>query len=1318
MENISTNYFQDNQNSRVVLQNLESRPELNGEIGTVEKYLKSGRLQIRTLYGEKLAIKTGNVRLFEETGNDTTGKTADMQPVPNTAATAQHTLECMQTQLFVWQSTMLFYPFGNTPAKMLTRYFPPLIPTVTILLLGCGDPRHVFFTAWTHLKSRSAFRSTLLQVTMCDIEISILARNTILFKLIMENSESDNRIWCLFYAQFIDQSCMDMLVQCANDLLAIGRDLASWHSSPLGSVFRFCDERTYDMVRTMWLLYANGRLSEDEEREKTRQRLSLLGHHLNKTGTGTGGEKLVPLDTMMLMWPTKFEAMNDSMMHLALAEDYRDQGRAPTCIYASTAAASAHVLNPMLLRGPEQKPEVHYSLDPTMGFHKSMLYVETNPSDPSVSLHSTDGPVGPARDGRPSADMVYSLCFGQFSEWIAAFRQLVTEKLVVIRSHCGDALFFCDVLADGNHSASTSSTSSSTSFRGAQTMRVATLQTDVPRVYDVIDTSNLSDSQGLLSMLCVAHTLLCPRRGVIFTGLLSSAGPASGGLQAFLEQELRVDLPTFSAITNMQLIDSPSAVTAHYGDVMTSFDAVLQDSIKSGLGIKAARTLEWRMSSPTKLCATITMTNGEFVDLFFNIYRRLFKATHGDGWSVEAILKSMTEQLVNSHGQNRFAQPTMQTFARFVAWAAQHVVGIERPVVFMDLLDRLQHSGLALQGHVHGELVLFFVRVGLLPLGWGSEDRLMGLYHPPCHPRSLLTASTSPFFAVTLLVPKKELVRLGRVCSVGAVPLEMGIGDKSTFDVTYNSIHFSFIKHRALPSDDDWAERKAGADVVLSSFALTTGHAGDFAFGAFTFLAIKIGLVSQAADDTTVRLACYSGALETHNEQVKEFGILKCVFGRRLSDTSHVSCENIPMDEIRLPFCQLDMKGPPTGINTNEAASTVNNLFPVFPEGPVVARHSAAVASGGGRMGGALGASEVMGDKTVPKAMPTAMSDRVLQLWGLHRVVLDSLPPLDLNRTDPHGWLNLLTRAQISRSERAEQGNAMECGPVTSMKDTIHTMVSNLIEVKDDGTRWPRLYCLSRIRSQVILLYVNAVRVDLSVGSVVLDIAINFLTRPLLRDVLPLFSDQSHGSVGLHSVRMTEDEHELWLLAAPALQERARDGWAHRSDCEYFAGGRTRIPRLNRGTSAEPMDPPICSCGSGRASLAGTPFFKKYAAKYPKAVAQFTRVAVSPLFQLFDVHSLAMQASKKGDVQEEAQQKRTSVSDSAKIKGGRSGGGGESLTSVVTSTAAPDPRKCATCATGVALFACSRCKAKLYCGRECQRAHWIIHKRVCLPVER
>ena len=554
-------------NQRVVITGLKSRLELNGKIGYLGTYLESGRVQITTSEGESLSLKPENLNVVVDDEKTST------------------VVSCTQMQQLVWQSIIFFYAFGNTPAKLLTRHFPAERPLCKALLLGCGDPRNVFFTLWTHLKSRSAYRMTCLDVTMCDNEPAILARNVVLFKLIL-NDEHADRLWCLFYAQNIDQVCIDVLSQCANDLLSVGGDLATWHATPFGTLIRFCDQRTYDLVREIWMLYAKGRLDAAEEKAKKQSRMEFLASknisldsHLAKKTSTTKNVNVI-LDTMLHVHPFVLSAMKDSDMHMDVAKMFYREGKAPSSIYTPTEAT--HFLNPMILRGKGQKHDLHYCLDPTMGFHKSMMYLKTAEGP----LHSTD-----ARVGHPDEALVYSVCFRQFREWNDVFREAVAAHLVVIRSHCGDAFAFCDMLADidiDNRNA----------FRCPYTLQAVTVLPDVPRVYDVIDTSNVSDTTGLLSMLCMTHRLLSPHYGALFTGMMTTVSDEKEGLAGLLTQELRIDLTTFMALTNLNLIDSYNFHSANYGDYMDAATAgrrAKAPGSSQGMGIKSFRNLEWRI---------------------------------------------------------------------------------------------------------------------------------------------------------------------------------------------------------------------------------------------------------------------------------------------------------------------------------------------------------------------------------------------------------------------------------------------------------------------------------------------------------------------------------------------------------------------------------------------------------------------------------------------------------------------------------------------------------------------------------------------------
>lgn len=63
-----------------------------------------------------------------------------------------------------------FYAIGNSPAVNLTESLPQGVDA-DVLLLGCGDARHILFTSYAELGLPERRK---LDVTCCDIERNIL----------------------------------------------------------------------------------------------------------------------------------------------------------------------------------------------------------------------------------------------------------------------------------------------------------------------------------------------------------------------------------------------------------------------------------------------------------------------------------------------------------------------------------------------------------------------------------------------------------------------------------------------------------------------------------------------------------------------------------------------------------------------------------------------------------------------------------------------------------------------------------------------------------------------------------------------------------------------------------------------------------------------------------------------------------------------------------------------------------------------------------------------------------------------------------------
>ena len=93
------------------------------------------------------------------------------------------------SHMLYWPGQTFFYPLGNTSAVCLTENLPPE-HNADVLLLGCGDPRHILYTVYadatlsgagrrleTHPSCMRLTHPTVprkLDVTCCDMEAAVL----------------------------------------------------------------------------------------------------------------------------------------------------------------------------------------------------------------------------------------------------------------------------------------------------------------------------------------------------------------------------------------------------------------------------------------------------------------------------------------------------------------------------------------------------------------------------------------------------------------------------------------------------------------------------------------------------------------------------------------------------------------------------------------------------------------------------------------------------------------------------------------------------------------------------------------------------------------------------------------------------------------------------------------------------------------------------------------------------------------------------------------------------------------------------------------
>ncbi|KAG2366683.1 hypothetical protein BDR07DRAFT_1373405 [Suillus spraguei] len=155
----------------------------------------------------------------------------------------------------LWRGKTLFYPIGNTPAVCLTQDLCPS-EKADVLLLGCGDPRHILYTVYTNSTSGSQ-ASRKLDFTCCDIESAVIARNVILFTLLADEGSVQKvpQIWNIFFHFFLDKASHDLLISQCRRLVELSGDLDSWNNGPYGHCLRMCTGDTLAELRRLWQLY-------------------------------------------------------------------------------------------------------------------------------------------------------------------------------------------------------------------------------------------------------------------------------------------------------------------------------------------------------------------------------------------------------------------------------------------------------------------------------------------------------------------------------------------------------------------------------------------------------------------------------------------------------------------------------------------------------------------------------------------------------------------------------------------------------------------------------------------------------------------------------------------------------------------------------------------------------------------------------------------------------------------------------------------------------------------------------------------------------
>ncbi|KAI0090446.1 hypothetical protein BDY19DRAFT_888350 [Irpex rosettiformis] len=1188
-----------------------------------------------------------------------------------------------------WESKWFFYPIGNTSPVCLTEYLPPELDAA-ILLLGCGDARNVLYTIYASGHDGRADRK--LDFTCCDWEPAILARNVVLYTLLMDHDLDDiyHQLWNIYYHFMIDDASLTLLSSHSTKLAGVAEDIETWNTSPYANIVRICNRYTLSELRRLWSLYADV-LKWSGARRKTFKR------DFQDTLKKTAKENPHVMTAMRNAGPFALFSANDvSDLHSQFWKTGALTGNLDT----------THV-NPTFAFASQLEGFVaHYGTCPITAFPLAPAYASLN-RPKSVSPHGLTKTIQ-----------------AQFRAWCRAFCTSAREtKNVVIRVVVGDILSTCRTLRHLSDfpGAEISANipvkawnASPLVFDGGDYASKATGMT-APLLFDVVDTSNLSDHTGMLNVLLATVPLLKRTPfATINTETLLAMG--KDPTRSFSER-LCGDITTISVLLGVLPISfiSGFATQSNVHELLGHASNGNPTRLESR---QFHERLVWKLSSLSRTSSAghITINSLHLARFLFSVYLKMF--SYEDTMSMFRNMGDLTDILEKStvhYSRESFAifisllkekvetnwSQVVDTLLSMISSDRQLMMGLNH---YQDLLCHLHSLNIhsALVFHLDDSALLKNYRVGRLR-GW---------------------TLVPPTIYIVLQVPRSKMQCLDdedmpKTPVLNAELVSMSANFHNAF--TSLSVLFGTATQEGTGEESqvyltEDPRGKHGKSSVVVVFRVPTW------------------LLAVAPEQTSVTLGVKSTPI--HSTFSQKLGLTMTIHSAPLMDTESVFV--VRFLPTLQPTSKISSAGPrgSTKKTTNTAAVAPSARFDdscsvlqtmtvhedlVDDAGLELAKPSTKVES---RPDGPCEVDVQIGSKFVRHlqypypvdvhkanlriARKSGWIEMVVPLcgaaalrpnkflipsdglsfapWNIHRIFLDRMPVVDNDNTaKDFGWAVTHTTLMLSDKERAmaAAGNNKDIPTIVHVKQSILAIFHNIIKpARENGSR---VFGLHKVSGGGLgtIIFVENLRLDLASHTIVADGYVLPLSDSFVAQFINKLGELEQAG-GITHLACQDEELTEWAQLIPSLVERCRD-WSHKTDCAYVREG--AIP-LATGFG----DVPICDCGRGKVSST----FAKHKSWAPFA-PHVTRIAISPLFTVSYLDTVI------GDIDS----KFTKM----KLDGG-----------ATSSDGSQNPRtestQCTYCKrlipSGEKLMRCSRCKQVVYCGGTCQSNDWPTHKKICV----
>ncbi|CCO31467.1 hypothetical protein BN14_05509 [Rhizoctonia solani AG-1 IB] len=869
------------------------------------------------------------------------------------------------------------------------------------------------------------------------------------------------------------------------------------------------DTRTLSELRRLWKSYADfPRLPADRKNRIAKEQIQLS----NSVGDA-GSVAMSQSRSAGMLWPQAMEPV---------AKLFRKYWETGTTFSLASEIKSATNLNPTFiysLSGEGFNP--HYGTFPC-GFHliTGFAPIKSDPAGPPPSTGSA----------------AINTSKQQFAAWCRAFQKSLSAKSLTIRFFAGDALQFCRALDQYRTTGDPSTDLFVSAYRATQiNFYRPTIDGTIPMVFDVIDTSNLTDHLGLFNLLLVAHGLLkdIPHtQAVLYTETLIPSG--RDATKSFLDRIL-TDVPTLSMLFGIAPRPYVSNFTTHcnaHEVIFTELKAQYHERVAwsgpSG-GDNLLQTLKAR---------TISFEADSLARILYSIYDNMFAA--------EKIGAMMSSMALNPNSMIDFSKVHFQreTVALLfqVVQRRVHLCSGDWEQVVMKFFAMCTSAGgriiesncfqdLCLQLHLHGVYT-----VDTLKPDWASNPEFRFSPHSDLFNS---WSSTPPVVCVVLTVPRQRLgVFFETPEKIGSPTLQAGLWTPDTHDNLYSAIYLSWGKCVTPNSSDrvlieeDPSGQNGKSDLVVSFWAssrlteipgtqvslrIKSTPQSTFAFMSKLGMSLDV-FHASIMDKKYVHVLPYRPGLSSNLSQNPPLRPARMSATSIVGPVCHAIASNSQSQGVDSLSIRFDVTTKSEQEKLQNGAQVSANQVSACVMELKVGDHSHMLSypypihGKNNRLRIARKSHYV--EVVVPVSTPNDYSGYFLNAapiinpgayttWNIHHVNLDRLPDLDDRVPEKLGWLNTLTALQLSEREKdirngEETHKNAAINALVNVKDSIHAITMNASGVQGVHTRTIGL-CEPNQGGVYVLFLIGGIKLDSACSSIVLDTAV----IPLSNDRMP-----------------------------------------------------------------------------------------------------------------------------------------------------------------------------------------------------------------------